>query len=109
MAQTDIEDDFLGGRDPENVRKGDMIAADRLRSFVERVERLEEERRAIGCDIKDIYVEAKAAGFDPKTLRQLIAIRRRDPREVEEQETLLDLSCSRWRRSPSVSSPASSP
>jgi len=91
MAQTDIEDDFLGGRDPENVRRGEMIAADRLRSLVERIERLEEERRALSCDIKDIYAEAKSAGFDPRVLRQLISIRRREAAEVEEQKTLLDL------------------
>ena len=47
------------------------IAADRLRSLVERIERLEEERKALGSDIKDIYAEAKSAGFDVKVLRQL--------------------------------------
>ena len=67
------------------------IAADRLRSLVERIERLEEERRALATDIKDIYAEAKSAGFDVKVLRQLIKIRREEPAEVEEQETLLDV------------------
>lgn len=67
------------------------IAAERLRSIVERIERLEEERKALGNDIKDIYVEAKSAGFDVKVLRQLIRLRRQEPREVEEQETLLDV------------------
>ncbi len=67
------------------------IAADRLRSIIERIERLEEERRALGSDIKDIYAEAKSAGFDTKVLRQIISIRRKEPAEVEEQETLLDL------------------
>jgi uncharacterized protein (UPF0335 family) len=60
------------------------IAADRLRSLVERIERLEEER-------KDIYAEAKSAGFDVKVLRQLITIRKQEAAEVEEQETLLDV------------------
>lgn len=67
------------------------IAAERLRSLVERIERLEEERRALGGDIKDIYAEAKSAGFDVKVMRQLIRQRRQEPAEVEEQESLLDL------------------
>ncbi len=67
------------------------IAADRLRSLIDRIERLEEERKALGGDIKDIYVEAKSAGFDVKVIRQIIRIRRQEPAEVEEQETLLDV------------------
>jgi uncharacterized protein (UPF0335 family) len=67
------------------------IAGDRLRSIVERIERLEEERKALGSDIKDIYAEAKSAGFDIKVLRQLIRIRKQEPAEIEEQETLLDV------------------
>ena len=67
------------------------IAADRLRSIVERIERLEEERKALGNDIKDIYAEAKSAGFDVKVLRQLIRIRKQEAADVEEQETLLDV------------------
>ena len=67
------------------------IAADRLRSLVDRIERLEEERKALGSDIKDIYAEAKSAGFDVKVLRQLIRIRKQEPAEVEEQETILDV------------------
>ena len=67
------------------------IAADRLRSIVERIERLEEERKALAGDIKDIYSEAKSAGFDVKVLRQLIRIRKQEPAEVEEIESLLDV------------------
>lgn len=67
------------------------IAADRLRSLIERIERLEEERKALGGDIKDIYAEAKSAGFDVKVIRQLIRIRKQEPADVEEQETLLDV------------------
>ncbi len=67
------------------------VAADRLRSIVERIERLEEERKALASDIKDIYAEAKSAGFDVKVLRQLIRIRKQEAAEVEEQETLLDV------------------
>jgi uncharacterized protein (UPF0335 family) len=67
------------------------IAADRLRSIVDRIERLEEERKALGSDIKDIYAEAKSAGFDVKVIRTIIRIRKQEPAEVEEQETLLDV------------------
>ena len=67
------------------------IAADRLRSIIERVERLEEERKALAGDIKDIFTEAKAAGFDVKVIRQIIRLRKLEPADVEEQETLLDI------------------
>jgi uncharacterized protein (UPF0335 family) len=67
------------------------IAADRLRSIVERVERLEGERKALASDIKDVLAEAKSAGFDVKVIRQVIRIRKQEPAEVEEQETLMDL------------------
>jgi uncharacterized protein (UPF0335 family) len=75
---------------PEETRTGG-IAADRLRSLIERIERLEEERKALASDIKDIYAEAKSAGFDVKVIRQLIRIRKQEPADVEEQETLLDV------------------
>jgi uncharacterized protein (UPF0335 family) len=67
------------------------LAAERLRSLVERIEMLEEERRALAGDIRDVYAEAKGAGFDVKVIRQLISLRRKEPAEVEEQETLLDV------------------
>ena len=67
------------------------VAADRLRSIIERIERLEEERKALASDVKDIFTEAKSAGFDVKVVRQIISIRKKEPAEVEEQETLLDL------------------
>ena len=67
------------------------IAADRLRSIVDRIERLEEERKALSSDIKDIYAEEKSAGFDVKVLRAIIRIRKQEPAEVEEQETLIDV------------------
>ena len=75
----------------EGDRETGGIAADRLRSLIERVERLEEERKALAGDIKDIYAEAKGAGFDVKVIRQIIRIRSQEPAEVEEQETLLDV------------------
>ncbi len=83
--------DATGAKEPaENAQWGN-IAADRLRSIIERVERLEEERKALASDIKDIFAEAKSAGFDVKVIRQIIRIRKQEPAEVEEQETLLDV------------------
>ncbi len=67
------------------------VAADRLRSLVDRIERLEEERKAIGADIKDIYSEAKSAGFDVKALRRVVQLRKQETADVEEQEALIDV------------------
>ena len=67
------------------------IAAAQLKSIVERIERLEEEKKALADDIKDVYAEAKANGFDTKTLRAVIRLRKQDRAEREEQEALLDL------------------
>jgi len=67
------------------------IAGERLRSFIERIERLEEEKRTLADDIKEVYAEAKGTGFDTKIMRQIIRIRRMDKDDVDEQETLLDI------------------
>ena len=67
------------------------IAGDRLKSFIERIERLEEERRALSNDIKEVYAEAKGTGFDVKIMRQVIRQRRMDKDDLDEQETLLDV------------------
>jgi uncharacterized protein (UPF0335 family) len=67
------------------------IAGAQLKSFIERIERLEDEKRALGEDIKEVYAEARGSGFDPKIMRQLIKIRRMDKDDHDEQEILLDL------------------
>jgi uncharacterized protein (UPF0335 family) len=67
------------------------IAADRLRSFIERIERLESEKAAIADDIKEIYSEAKSSGFETKIIRKVIALRKMDAQERAEQEQLLDV------------------
>lgn len=67
------------------------VAADRLRSIVDRIERLEEEKKALGADIKDIFTEAKSAGFDVKALKELLRVRKMDKAEMEEMETLIDV------------------
>jgi uncharacterized protein (UPF0335 family) len=69
----------------------DSVAQDQLRAFVERIERLEEEKKAIADDIKEVYAEAKGNGFDTKVLRQVIRIRKQDRSERLEQEAILDL------------------
>ncbi|MGN6551183.1 MAG: DUF2312 domain-containing protein [Pararhizobium sp.] len=66
------------------------VARDQLRSYIERIERLEEEKKTISDDIKDVYGEAKAMGFDTKILRKVIAIRKQDHDERMEQEAILD-------------------
>jgi uncharacterized protein (UPF0335 family) len=66
------------------------FAKDHLRAFVERVERLEEEKKAISDDIRDVYAEAKANGFDVKALRSVVRLRKQDLNERKEQEAILE-------------------
>jgi uncharacterized protein (UPF0335 family) len=66
------------------------IAGERLKSFIERIERLEEEKRTLAEDIKEVFSEAKGVGFDVKTMRQIIKIRKTDQEDLDEQEALLD-------------------
>jgi uncharacterized protein (UPF0335 family) len=67
------------------------IAADRLRSLVERIERLEEEKQALAGDIREVFAEAKGTGFDTKIMRQVIKLRKMESDDRQEQEHLLDL------------------
>lgn len=67
------------------------VAGDRLRSFVERIERLEEEKAGLAEDIKEVYAELKGVGFDAKTVRKIIALRKLDHEKRRESEELLDL------------------
>ena len=69
----------------------DSVAQDQLCAFIERIERMEEEKKAIADDIKEIYAEAKGNGFDTKVLRQIVRIRKQDHAERMEQEALLEL------------------
>jgi uncharacterized protein (UPF0335 family) len=66
------------------------FAVDQLRSIIERIERLEEEKKAIGDDIKDIYAEAKGNGYDAKALREIVRLRKQDPNERQEAESVLE-------------------
>lgn len=94
------DDDLLGEVPASNRRvskKDNMsnateeVAQDQLRSFVERIERLEEEKKTIAEDIKDVYAEAKGNGFDTKVLRKVMALRKQDANERQEFEAILDL------------------
>ncbi len=67
------------------------IAVDRLRSFIERIERLEEDRTGLNSDIREVLSEAKSAGFDTKTIRQIVRLRKLEPSERQEQEHLLEV------------------
>lgn len=67
------------------------FAADQLRQIVMRVERLEEEKKSLGDDVKEVYAEAKAHGFDAKILRQVIRLRKMDRADLDEQNELIDI------------------
>jgi len=67
------------------------VSAQRLKSYISRIERLEEERKALGADVREIYSEAKAQGFDTKVMRQVVKLRKMDTAERQEQEALLQV------------------
>ena len=69
----------------------DGLAGEHLAQFVDRIERLEEEKQDLMADIRDVYNEAKGTGFDPKVMRQIVRLRKMDQNDVDEQETLLHL------------------
>ena len=82
------------------------FAQGQLKSLVERIERLEEEKKTIAGDIKEVYAEAKANGFDTKILRKLISIRKKDRNEREEEDAILDLYMSALGMLPGASEAA---
>jgi uncharacterized protein (UPF0335 family) len=67
------------------------VAADELKALIERIERLEEEKSALASDIRDVYSEAKANGFDTKLLRKVVGIRKKNHAERQEEEAILEL------------------
>jgi len=74
----------------DNVTRPAIFAKDQLKAFVERVERLEEEKKGIADDIRDVYAEAKGNGFDVKALRRIVQLRKLDVNERKEQEAILE-------------------
>lgn len=75
----------------ENKEQADQVTGARIKSFVEKVERLEEEKKAVAEDIKDTYGEAKATGFEPKIIRKIVALRKKRLEARREEQELLDL------------------
>ena len=71
--------------------KADTVDAKHLKAFLERIEKLEEEKRALADDIKDVYAEAKGTGYDVKIMRKIVSIRRQDTQKRREEEEILDL------------------
>ena len=78
-------------RSTDRVPDSGGVAAERLRSFVQRIERLEEDKAGLAQDLKEVYAEAKGDGFDVKVLRKLISLRKRDPQQRREEDELLEL------------------
>ena len=68
----------------------DSVAQDQIKAFIERIERLEEEKKTISDDIRDVYAEAKGNGYDVKALRQVVRLRKQDKDERAEQEAILE-------------------
>lgn len=67
------------------------VAADQLKSIIERIERLEEEKKALSADVRDKYLEAKGLGFDVKVLRQVVRLRKKSQVERQEEQTVLEV------------------
>jgi len=72
------------------MARGGGVAAERLKSFIERIERLEEEKAALTSDIREIYSEAKGSGFDTKVMRQIVRLRKMEDADRQEQQAILD-------------------
>lgn len=88
----DNEDDLIGTGDGRRVTKADNLnpTGERLLRFIERIERLEEEKKAIGDDIKEVYQEARVNGFDTKAIREIVKLRKKTPDKREEERAILD-------------------
>jgi uncharacterized protein (UPF0335 family) len=71
----------------------DIVAADHLRLFIERVERLEEEKKGMAEDIRDVYAEAKSQGYDPATMKKVVRLRKMEKHERDEATALLETYC----------------
>lgn len=76
--------------DGPGPRKSNTFAGDELRQLIERVERLEEEKKALGDDVKDVYAEAKARGYDTRTMRQIVRLRKMETHQRQEADALLE-------------------
>lgn len=82
------EDDTFAVSDADLAQGND--AAEELRLLIERIERLEEEKKGIADDIKDVYAEAKGRGYDPKAMRRIVALRKKKKEEIDEENAVLE-------------------
>lgn len=93
-SKKDDAEDLIGGGSQlggQNADTSQTVAAGQLRALVERIERLEEEKKTIADDIKEVYAEAKGTGFDNKALRVIVKLRKKDAAELAEEEAIVDL------------------
>jgi uncharacterized protein (UPF0335 family) len=90
MPETHRSESHCGEATPMDSTPS-SIAADQLKAFIERIERLEEEKKALSDDIKDVYGEAKGTGFDTKIIRKIVALRKKDHAERKEEEAIMEL------------------
>ncbi len=90
MAENGVSADMSPTAASASLGSG-TVASGQLKSLIERIERLEEEKKAIADDIRDVFAEAKGQGFDTKIMRQVIRLRKKDTAERQEEEALLDL------------------
>ena len=81
----------LIGKNKMSQDEAQAVAVAQLRAFIERIERLEEEKKTISDDIKEVYSEAKNSGFDTKAIRTIIRLRKKEDRERQEEEAMIDL------------------
>lgn len=101
QTDDDYYDDLVGdaptsdGKARPNRKKDDdddvSVASGQLRAFIERIERLEEDKAAIAADIKEVYAELKGAGFDSKAVRTIVRLRKRDQAEIDEEQAIVEL------------------
>lgn len=85
MAKKEDDEDILG------PGKGHNSGSDQLRSLIERIERLEVDKKALADDIKEVFAEAKGAGYDTKVMRKVIALRKRDADDIAEEDAILEM------------------
>lgn len=91
MAENNVKTFPAGDTADDETQDIGGVAGKRLKSFIERIERLEEEKAALADDIKDVYAEAKSTGFDTKTIRRIIKLRKMEVEKRREEDELLDL------------------
>ena len=83
--------DGTGPIEHSNKAKAGPVAADVLRKYIERIERLEEEKKALSGDIREIYAEAKGNGYEPRVMRKVVSLRKMNAADREEEEALLEV------------------